>query len=69
MFFEHLYEIDKGNDIVLHRNSLKDKRARRLVAEGAFVTDSFQDLLRMCTLEPKGYLYKDKEQNLLFFKV
>lgn len=64
-----LLALDKGNDIVLHRNSLKDKRARRLVAEGALVTDSFQDLLRMCSLEPKGYLYKDKEQNLLFFKV
>lgn len=61
--------LDLGGDIVIHRNALKYKEARRLVAEGAPVTDSFTDLLEKCGKTPKGYLYWDKDNNPLFFKV
>lgn len=61
--------LDLGGDIVIHRNALKYREARRLVAEGAPVTDSFTDLLEKCGKTPKGYLYWDKDKNPLFFKV
>ena len=61
--------LDRGGDVVIHRNALKYKEARRLVAEGASVTDTFTDLLAKCGKAPKGYLYWDKDKNPLFFKV
>ena len=61
--------LDRGNDIVIHRNALKYKYARRLVVEGAIVTDSFSDLLIRCGKTPNGYLYFDKDKNPLFLKI
>ena len=61
--------LDRGNDIVIHRNALKYKYARRLVVEGAIVTDSFSDLLIRCGKTPNGYLYFDKDKNPIFLKI
>ena len=61
--------LDRGSDIVIHRNALKYKYARRLVVEGAIVTDSFSDLLIRCGKTPNGYLYFDKDKNPLFLKI